>query len=143
MTAMRHGLIWKARKGFCLVLSLILMAAGGADLPAARAESEIPVPVFSRPSGFYEEPFELTVSSERGLSVYYTLDGSLPDETDSLYTGSLTISDRSQEPNVLSARTDISPPDLQRKETELPVPVELLSEEPFPPELLLLALSFS
>lgn len=35
-------------------------------------------PVFSVDSGFYEEEFELSISSSKGLRIYYTTDGSLP-----------------------------------------------------------------
>ena len=36
---------------------------------------------FSAPSGFYDDDFSLTLSAPDGFSIYYTLDGSLPDET--------------------------------------------------------------
>ena len=35
-------------------------------------------PVFSKAGGFYNEAFELEISAEPGVSVYYTLDGSVP-----------------------------------------------------------------
>ena len=54
--------------------------------------------------------YELMILSEEGLSVYYTRDGSIPDETDTLYTGRLEVIDRTYEKNVLSDRTDIIAP---------------------------------
>ena len=77
---------------------------------AAQADPEIPAPEFSRVSGFYDDPFQLMILSEEGLSVYYTRDGSIPDETDTLYTGPLEVIDRTLAKNVLSDRTDIIAP---------------------------------
>ena len=100
-----------ARAGILLLLVFCAAAvpAGGPAL-AEQAEPEIPAPEFSRASGFYDDPFELMILSEEGLSVYYTRDGSIPDETDTLYTGPLKVTDRTYEKNVLSARTDIIAP---------------------------------
>ncbi|MDR4989315.1 MAG: CotH kinase family protein, partial [Bacteroidales bacterium] len=40
----------------------------------------LPPPVVSHPGGFYEHPFQLTITSDiPGVSLYYTLDGSVPD----------------------------------------------------------------
>ncbi|MBQ6060532.1 MAG: CotH kinase family protein [Clostridia bacterium] len=100
-----------ARAGILLLLVICAAAvpAGGPAL-AGQAGPEIPAPEFSVASGFYDDPFELTILSEEGLSVYYTRDGSIPDETDTLYTGPLEVTDRSHEKNVLSDRTDIIAP---------------------------------
>jgi len=100
-----------ARAGILLLLVFCAAAvpAGGPAL-AEQAGPEIPAPEFSAASGFYDDPFELTILSEEGLSVYYTRDGSIPDETDTLYTGPLEVTDRTNEKNVLSARTDIIAP---------------------------------
>ncbi len=100
-----------ARVGILLLLASCAAAvrAGGPAL-AGQAGPEIPAPEFSRISGFYDDPFELTILSEEGLSVYYTRDGSIPDETDTLYTGPLEVTDRTYERNVLSDRTDIIAP---------------------------------
>ena len=100
-----------ARADILLLLFFCAAAvpAGGPAL-AEQAEPEIPAPEFSRASGFYDDPFELMILSEEGLSVYYTRDGSIPDEKDTLYTGPLEVTDRSHEKNVLSDRTDIIAP---------------------------------
>ena len=92
-----------------LVFCAAAVPAGGPVL-AEQAGPEIPAPEFSRVSGFYDAPFELMILSEEGLSVYYTRDGSIPDETDTLYTGQLEVTDRTHEKNVLSDRTDIIAP---------------------------------
>ncbi len=64
---------------------------------------------FSRESGFYDEGFELEISSDGGGEIYYTLDGSEPDKDSEKYSSPIKISDASGNPNVYSARTDIAP----------------------------------
>lgn len=63
---------------------------------------------FSRESGFYEEPFELELTAPLGAKIYYTLDGSVPDENAFLYTTPILINDATSQPNVHSTRTDTS-----------------------------------
>ncbi|MDE7247304.1 MAG: CotH kinase family protein [Lachnospiraceae bacterium] len=63
---------------------------------------------FSRESGFYEEPFELKLSAPIGTKIYYTLDGSVPDENAFLYTSPIVIDDATSHPNVYSMRTDMA-----------------------------------
>lgn len=63
---------------------------------------------FSRESGFYEEPFALELSAPVGMEIYYTLDGSVPDENAFLYTAPIIIDDATVHPNVYSMRTDMS-----------------------------------
>ncbi len=61
---------------------------------------------FSRESGFYEEPFLLELHAPFGAKIYYTLDGSRPDENALLYTEPILIEDATSHPNVHSMRTD-------------------------------------
>ena len=61
-------------------------------------------PEFSAESGFYTEPFELTISSQSG-TVYYTLDGSDPTTSSTVYTSPVNIVNRTNEDNILSAIT--------------------------------------
>lgn len=62
---------------------------------------------FSRESGFYEEPFGLELSAPFGEKIYYTLDGSMPNENAFLYTTPIFIDDATSQPNVHSVRTDL------------------------------------
>ena len=50
------------------------------------------VPVLSAKSGFYEESFELTITAEKGVDIYYTLDGSIPTLDSFLYEAPIAIS---------------------------------------------------
>lgn len=63
---------------------------------------------FSRESGFYEQPFELEIYAPPNTEIYYTLDGSDPDENAIRYTEPIMISDATENENVYSVRTDIS-----------------------------------
>jgi hypothetical protein len=60
-------------------------------------------PQFSHEPGFYSEEFELEIShQDPGTIIYYTLDGSDPDENSNVYEGPIRIYDRSSEPNKFS-----------------------------------------
>lgn len=73
-------------------------------------EDVIPVPVFSKEGGFYDDYFLLTLSSEADAELYYTLDGSDPrtSKTAYLYTQEIEIYNNTDEPNICSAVSDIS-----------------------------------
>lgn len=49
-------------------------------------------PVLSAESGFYNESFELTITAEKGVDIYYTLDGSIPTLDSVLYEAPIVIS---------------------------------------------------
>ncbi|MCA1803709.1 MAG: lamin tail domain-containing protein, partial [Rhodothermaceae bacterium] len=58
---------------------------------------------FSHDAGFHTGLFELELThSDRDVIIYYTLDGSEPDEQSSVYNGPIPIFDRSPEPYRLS-----------------------------------------
>lgn len=63
---------------------------------------------FSRTSGFYNDEFLLSLSTDPGCSIYYTLDGSNPTDKSFCYTDAISIKDNSSDPNVFSVIDDIS-----------------------------------
>lgn len=63
---------------------------------------------FSKDSGFYEEPFELEIYAPPGTDIFYTLDGSDPDENALLYAEPIRIEDATQNDNVYSMQTDMA-----------------------------------
>lgn len=65
-------------------------------------------PAFSVKSGFYEEPFLLSLAAGEGESVYYTTDGTQPTAASQLYTEPILIEDASHAENVYAAITGIS-----------------------------------
>lgn len=80
---------------FLLAFVLCLMCFGG----MALAEGGVS---FSHESGFYMEPITVTITADEGTTVYYTLDGTVPDETDRLYEGPLTLDLTTAKPDPLS-----------------------------------------
>lgn len=65
-------------------------------------------PAFSVKSGFYEEPFFLSLTAEAGETIYYTTDGTPPDADSRPYTEPIFIEDASGSENVYAAITGIS-----------------------------------
>ena len=90
-------------------------ATPGAENAAGAPYVEPPFvapPKFSHAAGFFDEPFDLSLSGYGDVKIYYTTDGSIPDENATLYTTPIHIENRSGEPNVWSAREDIQLTDL-------------------------------
>ena len=63
--------------------------------------------IFSKGSGFYNKEFELSIYAPTA-EIYYTLDGTDPNENSIKYTDPIIIKDISENPNVYSMRTDVS-----------------------------------
>ncbi len=60
-------------------------------------------PVLSHEPGFYNSAFNLELShDEEDVTFHYTLNGSTPTEESSVYSGPISISDRSSQPNSYS-----------------------------------------
>lgn len=91
-------------------------------------------PVLSADSGFYDREFNLEISVKGDYKIYYTLDGSEPDEDSYVYTEPIRIYDRSAEansvvniPNTIKNYNDEVVMDA---ETGIYEPVEQPIEEP-------------
>ena len=64
---------------------------------------------FSLDSGFYEKSQEITLTCNvEGALIYYTLDGSTPGKTSTLYQNPINVSRKLYTQNVLAAQTGIS-----------------------------------
>lgn len=84
-----------------LTLILLLFLVNLFNQPSA--------PVFSAPSGFHNEAFELTIETvEQNVVVHYTLDGSIPTLDSPVYSEPILIEDRSNEPSSISLIPTIS-----------------------------------
>ena len=68
----------------------------------------VQAPSFSVESGFYSMEFDLTISGNPGTTIYFTLDGSVPDADSFVYRTPIRIEDASRKANVWSSRTDVS-----------------------------------
>lgn len=79
----------------------LLLPTPGAE-NAVQAVQPVEQPVFSHPSGFYDEDFSLSIDVPDGQRVYYTLDGSTPTTESALYAEPLTITDASPNPDKYS-----------------------------------------
>lgn len=90
-------------------LAFMNMTPGAANQKNNVIDVDVPEPVLSQPSGFYDNGFSLSLNVPQGTKVYYTLDGSTPTTASSPYTSPISVSDISSSANVLSAITDIVP----------------------------------
>lgn len=66
-------------------------------------ESKLEKPTMSSESGFYDNDFWLEITGETGTTIYYTLDGSIPDENSLRYEEPIHVYDKSEEENVWSS----------------------------------------
>ncbi len=73
-----------------------------------KGENEYTELTFSQESGFYENAFRLRIYAPTGTEIYYTLDGSVPDEHAIKYTEPILINDATENNNVYSARDDVT-----------------------------------
>lgn len=64
--------------------------SSGTELLNSRVVADIK---FSRPSGVYSSPFELELSADANIELYYTTDGNPPDRTSKIYEKPLEISE--------------------------------------------------
>lgn len=128
----------KYRKNAVFVLCMVLMLAGCSKKEDERWSSSVPIvttqeaenkpetedgddvsteynysyetPSFNYESGFYDDKISLEISHEnKEFQIRYTLDGSTPDFNSDVYSSPVTIVDRTQEENVLSAIKGIAP----------------------------------
>lgn len=66
-------------------------------------------PEFSVKGGFFDDPVTLSLSAGEGEEIFYTLDGSDPDENSIPYTGPIEIKNASENDNVYSMIEDVAP----------------------------------
>ena len=65
----------------------------------SRTLVKVEIPGFSHTGGFYEDEFQLTLQAKKGHTIYYTLDGSIPDEGAMEYKEPIHVYNRSGEEN--------------------------------------------
>ena len=78
--------------------------------PTEVPEEQTPAVTFSVPSGFYQSEFDLSLTApDETYTVYYTLDGSIPDENSTKYTAPIKMRDATEKMNVLSGQKGVNP----------------------------------
>lgn len=106
----RKAMIYVSLIGFIIVCMLSAEAdlkyvfANIVNGTAAPNQKNI---IFSKDSGFYDESFELHIYAPT-KDIYYTLDGSDPDENSLKYEKGIIVEDATNQPNVYSMRTDVT-----------------------------------
>ena len=84
-------------------LAFFEQATPGASNTSATFAAALPAPEFSPKSGFYENSFTLSISNpDPSAEIRYTLDGSEPTETSSLYSAPILITNRNADANGIS-----------------------------------------
>lgn len=64
----------------CTIFVLLSFFVIGIETENQNGIMEKDIPLLSRKSGFYNEEFKLSISTQKGNRIYYTLDGSRPTE---------------------------------------------------------------
>ena len=87
--------------------STVSSAEGTAESAESATESALS---FSEASGFYSAEFDLAINSPgENWKIYYTLDGSIPDEKSKIYSAPLHMKNATNNMNVLSAQKNVNP----------------------------------
>ncbi|GGI45545.1 hypothetical protein GCM10008018_12700 [Paenibacillus marchantiophytorum] len=91
----------------CTIACFVVYSAGAGFIPAAVAAVTVDKPVPSIPGGRYEQSInvELTTTTP-GADIYYTLDGTLPDETSLKYNGTPIVLTASANVSVIAMKDD-------------------------------------
>lgn len=79
-----------------LVMIMLLMVSGFGAFFYFNYGT-VQTPYFSVKSGFYDRPFELTLSAGINDTIYYTLDGTIPNETSKVYEDAIWVSPENTE----------------------------------------------
>ncbi len=90
------------KKVTSLILALCILITGVISVVYAE-ETNVALPVFSCEGGIYTESFTLSIEGG-GNSVYYTLDGSMPNEKSHLYTEPIEIDPVKVSPRSVQGR---------------------------------------
>ena len=87
-----------------LTISVIFIIVG----VTWEKEKISPKPIFSIESGFYKENFYLQINGDAECTIYYTLDGSEPNENSKIYQNPILIDNATNHVNIHSMRIDTS-----------------------------------
>ncbi|MCI9127775.1 MAG: hypothetical protein HFG28_11440 [Eubacterium sp.] len=88
----------------CTIFVLLSFFVIGIETENQNGIMEKDIPLLSRKSGFYNEEFKLSISTQKGNRIYYTLDGSRPTEKSFLYSEPITIRQKDVESDTVNVR---------------------------------------
>lgn len=92
---------------------------GSANVSEQVYTEKLNPPEFSHVRGFYREPFDLVLtSSDPDVTIYYTLDGSVPDQKALAYDGPIRIGPENYKSDLLSYIKTFGPFNLNRIEAD-------------------------
>lgn len=97
---MKHTL---AMRIITLVVAACMLAGVFASVIVNAEDKALSAPVFSHEGGIYKERFELSIDAN-GSKIFYTTDGSLPDENSTLYTDSIKIDSKRKSPRTVQGK---------------------------------------
>lgn len=86
-----------------VISALLVLCCAGTLLAQAP-----PAPVVSPSAGFFTAPVQVSIAAASGDSVFYTLDGSVPDTASFLYSSPLLVNDRADDTPVITWYSNIS-----------------------------------
>ena len=79
------------RKERIIVVSCVALVASYPVFDWLKTRAAAPTPEPSLPGGYYEEDFTLVLDAPPYGKIYYTTDGTTPDETSTRYTGTFKL----------------------------------------------------
>lgn len=101
--AMLPDVSWGRKPDASVAFSFFLQPTPGASNLTTGASEILPAVTFSHSGGFYTNAFDLALAvASAGASIRYTLDGSEPAETSTLYTAPIRIRNRAGTANGIS-----------------------------------------
>ncbi len=97
---MKHSL---AMRIITLIVAACMIAGVLASVIVNAEKSEVPAPIFSHEGGIYAEEFDLSMQADDCV-IYYTTDGSLPDESSKIYTSEFRIDSKNKSPRTVQGK---------------------------------------
>ncbi len=91
-----------------LIIVAVCLFLLGMHISASENSQTIPSPVFSKTSGFFDDPFDLSISTRSDLTIHYTMDSTDPTMDSPIYTEPISVTDLSSEPNLYANNPQIS-----------------------------------